>query len=81
MSACPAPHSEVRWLRSSHSTGMNNCVEAARFTAAAPADTFARYGPGVTAVRDSKSPGRAPLTFSATAWDSFVGALREHASA
>lgn len=80
MSACPAPHSEVHWLRSSHSTGMNNCVEAARLTGA----TIGRagpYSPGTTAVRDSKSPTRAPLTFSATAWDSFLGALRERALA
>ena len=42
---------DVRWLRSSHSTGMNNCVETARPAAAA----------GLLAVRDSKNTGRPAL--------------------
>ena len=44
----------ARWRRSSHSTGMNNCVE----TPAAPADA------GLLAVRDSKDPAGPPLLFS-----------------
>ncbi|MER5895572.1 DUF397 domain-containing protein [Streptomyces sp. NPDC001876] len=52
-----------RWHRSSRSTGMNNCVEAARL------------GAGQLAVRDSKDVDLPPLRFSATAWTSFVAGL------
>ncbi|MFI6287859.1 DUF397 domain-containing protein [Streptomyces sp. NPDC051018] len=51
------------WRRSSRSTGMNNCVEAARL----PDDTLA--------VRDSKKVSRRPLRFSPRAWDRFVIAV------
>ncbi|MEU0128442.1 MULTISPECIES: DUF397 domain-containing protein [unclassified Streptomyces] len=60
--AQPAPE----WRRSSRSTGMNNCVEAARL------------GTGHLAVRDSKDTGLPPLSFSATAWTSFVAGLGGH---
>ncbi|MFF1921122.1 DUF397 domain-containing protein [Streptomyces sp. NPDC058221] len=62
MSDCLAQHA-LRWRRSSRSTGMNNCVEAAS------------YGTGRLAVRDSKDVSRPPLRFSATAWTSFVSGL------
>lgn len=62
MSDCLAQHA-LRWRRSSRSTGMNNCVEAAPF------------GGRRLAVRDSKDVSRPPLQFSATAWTSFVTAL------
>ncbi|MFF9350390.1 DUF397 domain-containing protein [Streptomyces sp. NPDC014734] len=62
MSDCLAQH-ELRWRRSSRSTGMNNCVEAAPF------------GEGRLAVRDSKNVSRAPLRFSASAWALFVSGL------
>ncbi|MET9801946.1 DUF397 domain-containing protein [Streptomyces sp. NPDC006368] len=65
MSAYLAHHNSLRWVRSSRSVGMNNCVEAARLDA------------GRLAVRDSKNTARPPLRFSATAWSSFVSALRE----
>ncbi|MFJ9663086.1 DUF397 domain-containing protein [Streptomyces sp. NPDC101219] len=54
----------VRWLRSSYSTGANNCVETAR-----PAD-----GPwaGLLAVRDSKNPAGPALAFSPGSWARFV---------
>lgn len=45
---------------------MNNCVEAARL------------GTGHLAVRDSKDTGLPPLSFSATAWTSFVAGLGGH---
>ncbi|MFF7255958.1 DUF397 domain-containing protein [Streptomyces microflavus] len=56
------------WLRSSRSTGMNNCVETA---------LLGRPGSGGTllAVRDSKDVERPPLRFSATAWTTFVAGL------
>ncbi|EGG43191.1 MULTISPECIES: DUF397 domain-containing protein [Streptomyces] len=57
----------VRWLRSSHSTGMNNCVETA-----CPGS-----GPcvGLVAVRDSKRvPGPAVL-FAPGAWRDFLDSL------
>ncbi|MFF9571625.1 DUF397 domain-containing protein [Streptomyces sp. NPDC014685] len=62
MSDCLAQH-DLRWRRSSRSTGMNNCVEAAPFT------------DGRLVVRDSKDVSRPPLQFSAVAWTSFVSGL------
>ncbi|NED85865.1 DUF397 domain-containing protein [Streptomyces sp. SID11233] len=62
MSDCLAQHA-LRWRRSSRSTGMNNCVEAAPF------------GGRRLAVRDSKDVSRPPLQFSAEAWTSFVAGL------
>jgi hypothetical protein len=59
---------EVRWLRSSYSTGANNCVETAR----------PRSGPsaGLLAVRDSKNPAGPALLFSPESWADFVTGLR-----
>ncbi|MER5360477.1 DUF397 domain-containing protein [Streptomyces sp. NPDC002785] len=62
MSDCLAQY-ELRWRRSTRSTGMNNCVEAAPF------------GDGRLAVRDSKDVSGPPLRFSAAAWTSFVSGL------
>ncbi|MFD4031107.1 DUF397 domain-containing protein [Streptomyces sp. NPDC058637] len=56
----------LRWRRSSRSTGMNNCVEAAPL------------GGGRLAVRDSKDVDLPPLRFTAAAWTSFVSRLPEH---
>ncbi|MCC5474170.1 DUF397 domain-containing protein [Streptomyces barringtoniae] len=58
---------DVRWLRSSHSTGANNCVETAR----------PRSGPGagLLAVRDSKNPAGPALLFSAASWTGFLTTL------
>ncbi|MET7606366.1 DUF397 domain-containing protein [Streptomyces avermitilis] len=57
----------VRWLRSSRSTGMNNCVETAR------------PGPGpwagLVAVRDSKNVSGPALLFAPEAWEGFVAGL------
>ncbi|MDV9173840.1 DUF397 domain-containing protein [Streptomyces sp. W16] len=59
--------SGVRWLRSSYSTGANNCVEAAS----------PRSGPraGLLAVRDSKDPQGPALLFSPESWTGFLGAF------
>jgi hypothetical protein len=57
----------VHWLRSSYSTGANNCVETAR-----PAT-----GPwaGLLAVRDSKDPAGPALLFSPESWTAFTAAV------
>ncbi|EPD62359.1 MULTISPECIES: DUF397 domain-containing protein [Streptomyces] len=57
----------VRWLRSSYSTGANNCVET----------TVPRSGPwaGLLAVRDSKDPAGPALFFSPGSWTDFTAAL------
>ncbi|GHE02692.1 DUF397 domain-containing protein [Streptomyces alanosinicus] len=58
---------DVRWLRSSYSTGANNCVETAR----------PHSGPwaGLLAVRDSKSPAGPAVLFSGRSWVRFLTAL------
>jgi hypothetical protein len=58
----------VRWLRSSYSTGANNCVETA----------LPRFGPcaGLLAVRDSKAPAGPALLFSPGSWAGFTAAFR-----
>ncbi|MEU4874315.1 DUF397 domain-containing protein [Streptomyces sp. NPDC021608] len=58
----------LRWLRSSYSTGANNCVETAR----------PDRGPwaGLLAVRDSKNPAGPALLFSPESWTGFTSALR-----
>ncbi|MFR9797822.1 DUF397 domain-containing protein [Streptomyces sp. MS06] len=58
---------EVRWLRSSYSTGANNCVETAR-PARGPAA-------GLLAVRDSKHPAGPALLFSPGSWADFTAAV------
>ncbi|MEV5365021.1 DUF397 domain-containing protein [Streptomyces cellulosae] len=57
----------VWWLRSSYSTGANNCMETAR-PAAGPSA-------GLLAVRDSKDPVGPALLFSPDAWARFVTAV------
>ncbi|MGW4981291.1 DUF397 domain-containing protein [Streptomyces mirabilis] len=58
---------DVPWLRSSRSTGMNNCVETAR------------PGPGpwagLVAVRDSKNKAGPALLFTPASWEGFVAGL------
>ncbi|WP_405782820.1 DUF397 domain-containing protein [Streptomyces sp. NBC_00859] len=55
----------AQWRRSSRSTGMNNCVEAASLDG------------GLLAVRDSKRVNRPALLFAAGTWTSFLAALRD----
>jgi len=57
----------VRWLRSSYSTGANNCVETA----------LPRSGPfaGMLAVRDSKDATGPALLFSPESWAGFTAAF------
>ncbi|GAA1414690.1 DUF397 domain-containing protein [Streptomyces thermospinosisporus] len=57
----------VRWLRSSYSTGANNCVETA-----APVTGRAD---GLLAVRDSKDPAGPALLFSRGSWARFLSAI------
>ena len=59
---------DARWLRSSYSTGANNCVETARPHA----------GPwtGLLAVRDSKDPAGPALLFSPESWTGFTTAFQ-----
>ncbi len=57
----------VRWLRSSYSTGANNCVETARPSAGPRA--------GLLAVRDSKNPAGPALLFSPESWASFTAGI------
>ncbi|MEU6544891.1 DUF397 domain-containing protein [Streptomyces sp. NPDC046859] len=59
---------DARWLRSSYSTGANNCVETAR----------PHSGPwtGLLAVRDSKDPAGPALLFSLESWSGFTAALQ-----
>ncbi|WP_458248133.1 DUF397 domain-containing protein [Streptomyces sp. MAI_2237] len=58
----------VRWLRSSYSTGANNCVETA----------LPQSGPwaGLLAVRDSKDATGPALLFSPESWAGFLTAVR-----
>ncbi|WP_210571101.1 DUF397 domain-containing protein [Streptomyces sp. GESEQ-4] len=58
----------VQWLRSSYSTGANNCVETAR--------PLSGPGAGLLAVRDSKDPAGPALLFSPESWAGFTAALR-----
>jgi hypothetical protein len=55
----------VTWLRSSHSTAANNCVETALL------------GSGELAVRDSKDQIGPALLFAPDAWTHFVRALSD----
>ncbi|MBH1937065.1 DUF397 domain-containing protein [Streptomyces sp. AV19] len=58
--------SGIRWAKSSYCGGdEGECVE------------FARAGAGLVPVRDSKSPHRAALGFSAPSWAAFTAALGE----
>ena len=59
---------DVRWLRSSYSTGANNCVETAR--------PHSGHGAGLLAVRDSKRPAGPALLFSPESWAGFLTTLR-----
>ncbi|MEU7055901.1 DUF397 domain-containing protein [Streptomyces sp. NPDC046197] len=58
----------VRWLRSSYSTGANNCVETASPCSGPRA--------GLLAVRDSKDPAGPALLFSPESWAGFLTTLR-----
>ncbi|MGW2420847.1 DUF397 domain-containing protein [Streptomyces sp. NPDC001709] len=58
---------DVDWLRSSYSTGANNCVETAR-PSSGP-------GAGALAVRDSKAPDGPALLFSTESWTGFITAI------
>ncbi|MFJ9341823.1 DUF397 domain-containing protein [Streptomyces sp. NPDC101733] len=56
--------SNARWRRSSRSTGMNNCVEAAALSG------------GLLAVRDSKRADGPAVLFTGPAWTGFLATVR-----
>ncbi|MFF0728336.1 DUF397 domain-containing protein [Streptomyces sp. NPDC004134] len=60
---------DLRWRRSSHSTGANNCVEAAYPVGPESA--------GLLAVRDSTHVEGPALLFRAEAWRAFVAAVKD----
>ncbi|MEU9236986.1 DUF397 domain-containing protein [Streptomyces subrutilus] len=68
MSATPLSNGglliSARWRRSSRSTGMNNCVEAAVL------------GGGLLAVRDSKRADGPAVLFTGPAWTGFLTSVR-----
>ncbi len=51
------------WRKSSHSTGVNECVEVAGMGSA-------------VAVRDSKNPGAGHLIFAAAEWKVFLRSVK-----
>jgi hypothetical protein len=57
--------SGAQWRKSSYSNGQANCVEVAGLGGEYP----------IAAVRDSKKPGGASLTFSKEAWRRFTEAV------
>ncbi|MFI5831146.1 DUF397 domain-containing protein [Streptomyces sp. NPDC051578] len=73
MSATPLSTSGLligaRWRRSSRSTGMNNCVEAAALSG------------GLLAVRDSKRTEGPAVLFTGPAWCGFLDSVRADAPA
>jgi hypothetical protein len=52
------------WRKSTHSNNGGNCVEVARNL------------PGIVAVRDSKDPAGAVLSFSPAGWQSFTVGIK-----
>jgi hypothetical protein len=54
---------QLRWRKSRYSGAANNCVEMAPL-------------PDGAAVRDSKDPAGAVLTFTAAAWAAFTAGIR-----
>ncbi|MFJ8429941.1 DUF397 domain-containing protein [Kitasatospora sp. NPDC094019] len=53
-----------QWRKSSYSNGQGDCIEVA--------DEL----PDIVPIRDSKDPHGPTLTFTATAWTSFLAAVR-----
>jgi hypothetical protein len=54
----------MKWRKSSYSSDDGNCVEVADLDG------------GTRAVRDSKDPAGAHLTFTATEWSAFTAGVR-----
>lgn len=71
------------WRKSSHSNQQANCVEVAivwqksrRSDGQANCVEISRSVPGVVAVRDSKEPDGAKLTFGPDEWRVFLAGVR-----
>jgi hypothetical protein len=56
---------QIRWHKSSHSTGQTDCVEVTQ-------------AGGVRVVRDSKNPETATLAFAVDAWQRFTRDIKLH---
>ncbi|BDU02495.1 MULTISPECIES: DUF397 domain-containing protein [Nocardia] len=56
--------SGARWFKSSYSASNGQCVEIAHLTN------------GTVGMRDSKNPTGPTLTFTPTAWDTFLSATK-----
>jgi hypothetical protein len=69
----------VKWIKSSYSHALQNCVEVTAWRTAARCNhgecVEAGNGPGVVAVRDSKHPDGAVLAFTPAAWQAFLGKI------
>jgi hypothetical protein len=61
----PEDWARVTWKKSTWSNGSGNCVETARLS------------DGSWAVRDSKEPGGAVLTFTPSEWSAFVEGVKD----
>ncbi|WP_344331180.1 DUF397 domain-containing protein, partial [Kitasatospora putterlickiae] len=57
------PFEAVHWRKSTYSNGQGDCIEVAGDLT------------GIVPVRDSKDPHGPTLTFTATAWQSFLTAI------
>ncbi|AHH15861.1 hypothetical protein DUF 397 [Nocardia nova SH22a] len=57
--------STVRWFKSTHSGGSQDCVEVAFLT------------DGMVGVRDSKNPAGPALVFTPSEWDAFTSVVAE----
>ncbi|WP_280410506.1 DUF397 domain-containing protein [Nocardia asiatica] len=55
--------SQVKWLKSSYSSGSQDCIEVAFLDG------------GYVGVRDSKNPDAPALIFNAAAWDAFTATI------
>ncbi|MCG6493064.1 DUF397 domain-containing protein [Kitasatospora sp. A2-31] len=55
---------DAKWRKSTYSNGEGDCIEVA--------DGL----PGILPVRDSKDPDGPALTFTTSAWQAFIAAIR-----
>lgn len=65
-SSNPGRFSTVVWRKSSRSTAGNQCVEVGRVGAPG----------GLHVIRDSKDPGRGPVTVGSAGWTAFIARIK-----